>query len=251
MSEPDYEGYAKSLERILDGVSKDYWSSYIDVNRHQVNVAKTYLWVSVALLGAYAAVFQRLHVQIVGNSCLLLLGVVSFVLGCFAFGICLYAIPARNGYKTIPRNGWGEFSAEAYKLLADNNQKVYASFLTSLISKIDLSFEHNFFTNQSRAKLLRFTSWLLVVSFSVAIFVSASAAIEVLIKPTNLNEAIPVTEENSSSSTPAPTPAPAPAPVLQVPVPPPSANIGGGNVSTHAMDSVLSRTFITESTDKK
>ena len=244
MPEPDYEGYAKSLEKILDVVTNDYCASYIEFNRHQLIFSKTYLFVSSALLCGYAGVFHMFQFQLTGNSCLLLFGSIAFALGCFAFGICLYAIPARNGYRTIPNSGWGEFSSEAYKLLSENNQKVYASFLTSLISKIDKSFEHNFFTNQRRAKLLRFTSWLLVSSFSFAFFVFASAAIESLLTPKNLSEVISMTKDNVNNQTPAP--APASVPPLQVPVPPPSANIGG-NASTHTMDGVTSKTFSTES----
>lgn len=181
MSDFDYEGYAKSLEKILDGVTKDFWASYIDVSRHQVGVAKTYLWVSAALLGAYVAVFEKLKEQILANSCLLFIGVIAFSLSCFAFGICLYSIPARKGYKTIPQTGWGEFSHEAYNLTKENKHKVYPAFLSSLISKYDYAFEHNFSTNQARAKLLRITSWLLVGSFSAAIFVAGSSALGLLI----------------------------------------------------------------------
>ena len=42
-SEFDYEGYEKALERSLALAEKDYWTQYVDINRHQVNVSKTYL----------------------------------------------------------------------------------------------------------------------------------------------------------------------------------------------------------------
>ncbi|MEJ2060630.1 MAG: hypothetical protein P8Y64_09115 [Gammaproteobacteria bacterium] len=108
--EYDYEGYAKSLEKVLDGVTKDYWTSYIDINRHQVAVGRTYLWVSAALVGIYAAGFKYFNIEIISSFILTVLGMLSLILAFLAFGICLYAIPARKGYKTIPIKGWGEFS---------------------------------------------------------------------------------------------------------------------------------------------
>lgn len=251
MSEPDYEGYTKSLEKILDGVTKDYWASYIDINRHQVTVGKTYLWVSAALLGAYAAAYEKFHMQLSSSPCLLIFAGIAFLLCGLAFGICLYAIPARKGYKTIPSQGWGEFSAEAYNLLAQNNPKIYATFLTSLISKIDNSFAHNFTTNRSRARLLRFTSWLLIVSFLVATSVALFATEEILTKQNrSYREESKMSQENTTNQT---TQASTVAePKLQVPVPPPAANIGVGTASTHAMDSAATKNvFITESLKEK
>lgn len=246
MSDFDYDGYGKSLEKILDGVTKDFWASYIDVNRHQVSVAKTYLWVSAALLGSYVAAFDKLKEQILGNSCLLFVGVIAFSLSCFAFGICLYSIPARKGYRAIPKSGWGEFSHEAYNLMAENKHKVYPAFLSSLISKYDYAFEHNFGTNQARAKLLRITSWLLVGSFSAAIFVGGSSSLGLLINNSQTKEVVEMSQESTNNQSQQQSSDVAP--VLQVPVPPPSANIGGGHVSTHSLDSAEGvQTFITES----
>lgn len=164
----DYEGYSKSLEKVLDGVTKDYWASYIEINRHQVSVGRTYLWVSAALIGVYAAAFEYFDIQIVGNWVLATLGMLTLALAFLAFGLCLYAIPARKGYKTIPLKGWGEFSHEAYRLLKDKSEALYPTFLGHLISKVDTAFEFNFRTNQKRAWLLRITSWLLIASFCVA-----------------------------------------------------------------------------------
>jgi hypothetical protein len=106
MSEYDYEGYAKILEKTLDACQKDYWTQYIDINRHQINVAKTYLWVSAALLGAYAAGYDRFSEFIISSAvCGQVFFSLSFLVGVIAFGICLYAIPARKGYLPIPNRG--------------------------------------------------------------------------------------------------------------------------------------------------
>ncbi len=123
-SEYDYEGYEKSLEKALSLSEKDYWSQYVDVNRHQVNVAKTYLWVSVALVGAYVAVYDRYSGLVFGSACSITLAFLCFILAlvAFAFGLCLYAIPARKGYKSIPNQSWGEFPQLANQLLTAKEQ---------------------------------------------------------------------------------------------------------------------------------
>jgi hypothetical protein len=43
MSDYDYQSYEKCLEKILESTQKDYWAQYIDINRHQVIVGRTYL----------------------------------------------------------------------------------------------------------------------------------------------------------------------------------------------------------------
>lgn len=58
MSEPgqpefDCESYEKTLTLVVEQASKDYWAQHIDVNRHQIMMGRTYLWVSAALLGSY------------------------------------------------------------------------------------------------------------------------------------------------------------------------------------------------------
>ena len=201
------------------------------------------MWVSAALIGIYAAAYDRFSPILLGHSCLLVLSLIAFILASLAFGICLYAIPARKGYRAIPNKGWGEFSGEAYNYLKDGSEQVYSTFLTSHISKIDHAFSYNFKTNQSRAALLRFTSWLLILSFSSAIFVASAASIETI---TNLNQPKKETimsGDDDQGNTPEPT--------LQVPEPPPTADIGGGAVSTHSIDSSPTTTFITESQDEE
>lgn len=240
----DYKGYTESLEKILEGATKDYWTSYVDINRHQVNVGKTYLWVAAALIGIYAAAYEKFQDQFFLNSCFIVLGIIAFSLSALAFGICLYAIPARKGYKTIPDKGWGEFSNEAYEILKADSKQVYATFLTSHISKIDHAFAYNFKTNQNRAWLLRFTSWLLIISFAVAIFVASSVSINTLINHNTPSEVQTMSDDdtNTQSST---------EPKLDVPKPPPPADTGSSSVSTHSVDNAGSgeSTFYTESKD--
>lgn len=238
----DYEGYTKSLEKILDGATKDYWASYIDVVRHQINVGKNYLWVSVVLLGAYVAAYNKFSSQLLICPIQLLTGIIAVACSCVAFGLCLYGIPARKGYKTIPTSGWGEFSREAYNLLKENNQQVYATFLTSYISKVDNAFEYNFNTNKNRAKFLRITSWLLIASILMAAVVASSAMLENMAKSNLKSGVIKMTDTNQNQETSTTT-----AQKLQVPEPPPPADINKSS-STHVVDSAA---HLTESNKPK
>lgn len=239
----DYVGYEKSLEKILDGVTKDYWASYIDVGRHQLNVGKNYLWVSVTLLGTYVVMYEKFIAITSNNAVVILLGIISILCACFAFLVCLYAIPARKGYRSIPTEGWGEFSIEAHTLLIAENQKVYASFLTSLISKLDDSFAHNFRTNLHRAKSLRITSWLLIASVLCAMLVASLVIIEYSIKDRSAKEKTEMkapSNDNTNSQTSIER-------KVLVPVPPKPADISTKK-NTHAFDSAekVKGVFITE-----
>lgn len=241
MSEPtlDYEGYEQSLEKILEGVTKDYYSSFLDINRHQVMVSRAYLWVSAALIGVYAAAYEEFSPVILMHSCLFLFSLFAFLFACAGFGICLYSIPARNGYMAIPKKGWGEFSRRAYDLLKDNNPKVYSTFLSTQIARIDTAYAHNFRTNLRRARLLRVTSWILIFSFALALISSAIAIIDSL----NISQQKVTTymsNENENNGTQASS---VPTPQLLVPEPPPTADIGtSGIISTHSAESVQSHT---------
>ncbi len=245
--EYDYEGYASSLEKVLEGVTKDYWASYVDINQHQVAVGRTYLWVSAALIGVYAAGFEYFSSVIVESYVLAILGMLSLLLAFLAFGVCLYAIPARDGYKTIPVKGWGEFSHEAYRLLNEKSQILYPSFLTHLISRIDTAFEFNFKTNQKRARLLRTTSWLLIASFCVAVATFTGAVVErhslFMVK-----EGVKMSDENSSGKNQPTNSGEQTSPA--VPEPPPPADIGG-TVHTHSEEPPTNRQAFTDGVEKK
>lgn len=245
MPSPDYDGYAKSLEAIRDGVLRDYWAGILDINRHQLNVGRTYLWVAAALVGAYGAAFDRYHAFLLESRCAVVFGGISGLLAAIAFGVCLYAIPARKGYRAIPEKGWGEFSAEAYKLLKTSRPQVYSSFLSGHIAKIDYAYAHNFRTNRSRARILRVTSWLMIASFVLAIVTTVLTMVQATIQ-------IPTEETTMSKATtpsdPAPDPAPA-EPQVDVPEPPPPADIGGSDMSTHSEPPNTATTFLTEGDD--
>ena len=85
MSDFDYQSYEKSLEKVLESVQKDYWAQYIDINRHQVIVGRTYLWVSAALIGAYTAGYQKFE-QLSLSPIVFTIFIVAFFLSVLAFG---------------------------------------------------------------------------------------------------------------------------------------------------------------------
>jgi hypothetical protein len=163
---------------------------------------------------------------------------ISFFSAVFAFGLCLYAIPARKGYKSIADPSWGEFSQKSHTLLSQKKQNLYVSMLTTLVDRVDSSTYHNVATNQKRAKLLRKTSWILIFSFCFALLSGASFAIsklEIKVKPTKL-EATMTTENNNADTT---TEAPASPSAEQPDVPTPAGPIGQGtnqpNYTTHSL----------------
>lgn len=248
-----YSEYEKSLEKILSMTEKDYWVQYIDVNRHQVNVAKTYLWVSAALLGAYVTFYEHYKSSILsGTICPILLLTISFVAAVLAFGLCLYAIPARKGYKSIADPSWGEFSQQAHILLSKKEQNLYISMLSTLVDRVDLSTYHNVGTNQKRAKLLRATSWVLIFSFCFALLSGISVAVsklEVNVKPTKMEETMSSDDNNTNTPSGAPT-----SPTAEKPnVPTPAGPIGQGtdqpNYTTHGLDPAKGIIRVTEGLD--
>jgi hypothetical protein len=249
----DYSDYEKSLEKVLSMTEKDYWVQYIDVNRHQVNVARTYLWVSAALLGAYVAFYEQYKNTILSSSlCPVLLLIISFVAAVLAFGLCLYAIPARKGYKSIADPSWGEFSQQAHALLSQKDQNQYISMLSSLIDRVDSSTYHNVGTNQKRAKLLRATSWILIFSFCSALISGVSFAVsklEVTVKPTKMEATMTPDDNNTDTTSDAPA-----SPAVEKPnVPTPAGPIGQGsgqpNYTTHGLNPAKGVVRATEGLD--
>ena len=178
----DYEQYQKALSTILEQASKEYWSQHIDINRHQIIVGRTYLWVAAALLGAYFTTYGFAQNNLVGNatSCLILFSCIAVVLAAAAFGTCLYALPGRKGYLKIGKS-WRIFAGNAYRSLESESTSIYSESLTELIEKVDVAIEHGSKTNHTRAKMLRCTSWLLIGSFGSAIVAGSIYFIETLI----------------------------------------------------------------------
>lgn len=242
-SEYDYEGYEKSLEKALSLSEKDYWTQYVDVNRHQVNVSKTYLWVSVALIGAYVAIYDRYSGLVFGSACSITLAFVCFILALVAFGLCLYAIPARKGYKSIPNQSWGEFPQLANQFLTAKEKNLYSKVLTDMVNKVDAVTVYNVTTNQKRAKLLRATSWILLVSLVFSLLTAISSFSNYYLnfsKP----EVITMSDKNESPNT---TTSQAAKPGPDVPTPAGPISTANPNITTHGVRFTDTQTRLTES----
>jgi len=237
----NYAEYEKSLERLLAISEKDYWTQYVDINRHQVNVAKTYLWVSVALLGTYFTILGQYNNYITTVACSILFSVLGVVSAILAFGICLYAIPARNGYKAIPDQSWGEFSLLSNKLLKNKEENIYIKVLTNLINKIDKANHHNLNTNKKRALLLRKTSWVLIASFVFSLLAGITSTISTTINTTSPIKETVMPDNNDTESQNTET-------IPDVPTPEGPISGGSSDVSTHSQDTTLSGSIrLTES----
>lgn len=177
----DYKQYQKSLSVILEQASQEYWSQHLDINRHQIMVGRTYLWVSAALLGAYFTVYSLIRDNLVEqpSSLLILVSGIAIILAAGAFGMCLYALPGRKGYLRVGES-WRTFAGNAYRSLEKESPSIYSETLTELIEKFDSAIEHGSKTNHARAMMLRCTSWLLIGSFGASIFASLIYLIETL-----------------------------------------------------------------------
>jgi hypothetical protein len=135
-------------------------------------------------------------------------------------------------------------------LLNQKSENIYPAVLTDLIAKADNATAHNLKANKARAKFLRFTSWLLIASFSLIILACISFAFDyhrsLHVKKAAAKFQTKENVEMTDTNDPKPSSAPA-NDRPNVPVPPPPADLGG-NINTHGADVPNTRvTRITES----
>ncbi|KYZ08716.1 hypothetical protein [Vibrio parahaemolyticus] len=221
--EYDYESYEKGLKIVIDLAEKDYWNQYTNINAYQVSVAKTYLWISAALLGAFVAAYDRYSTFILSSGFTLLLALISIITVVLAFGICIYAIPARKGYKSIPKVSWGEFSQINHNYLCEKKSNSYAYLLSNIVDRLDAATHYNIQTNQERARLLRITSWVLIVSFSCSAVTAMTASLNHYIE-LNSTQIVEVSMMNQKSNSADNQSQPASGPDVPTPAGPISAD---------------------------
>jgi hypothetical protein len=165
----DYKEYEKTLENVLEQAQKEFWSICIDFNRHQIIVGRNSLWVAAALLAAYGGMFNKFGDSIDSMSWVGGTFLISCFLSILAFGTCLYGIPSRKGYTMSYKNGWGDYSYEAYQRLEAATDNANVAYLTKSIKELDIANKENKSTNTRRAKIFRITSWLLISSFCMSL----------------------------------------------------------------------------------
>jgi len=167
----DNEGYQKSLERLVLMSEKEYYTHLIDINRHQVAVARILLWLSVVLVGFDVALIEWTYRTVESSpdviplltSCYIAF-VVSIVSGVLAFSLSAYAIPAFGGYQPLYEKSWAEYAQRAYKNLADCHDSIYEATLTELLTRADEACIVGNETNGKRGLMLRYASIAMLTS---------------------------------------------------------------------------------------
>lgn len=167
----DYEGYQKSLERLLSMSEKDYYTHLVDINRHQVVVARILLWLSIVIVGFDIALIEWTYgkTEPLPNFIPLLTGcyfvfVISIASGLVAFALSAYAIPAFGGYHPLYEKSWAEYAQRAYENLSCCHDSVYEETLTELLESADKGCVSGNETNGRRGLLLRLSSIATMVS---------------------------------------------------------------------------------------
>jgi len=181
----DSEGYEKALDKLVIMSEKEYYTHLVDINRHQVIVAKTLLWLLIVIIGADVAFVEWSYgkVEITENRIPMLtpsfifigLSLLSAVAG---FAYSSLAIPAFGGYEPLYKSSWGEYSNNAFQDLHKGSHSVYANTLTDILNQLDQACSVGNATNASRGERLRKSSYLSVA----AIVLSAIAFIIFLSK---------------------------------------------------------------------
>jgi hypothetical protein len=165
------EGYQKTLERLVVMSEKEYYTQIVDINRHQVSVARILAWLAVVLTGFNAALFDWIYIKYVDFDNSVLVLTVCFlplsfamVTGALAFISAILAIPAIGGYDILYSQSWAEHLNKAYGLLHEKSTAVYETALTDLISRLDIACSNGAITNGKRGAYLRTSSYATIAT---------------------------------------------------------------------------------------
>lgn len=167
----DNVGYQKSLERLVLMSEKEYYTHLVDINRHQVNVARILLWLSVVIVGFDVALIEWTYQQVEDfpDAILLLTGsyiafALSIISGVLGFSLSAYSIPAFGGYQPLYENSWAEYAQRAHNNFSECHDSVYEETLNDLLTRTDEACIMGNETNGKRGLLLRFASIAMMVS---------------------------------------------------------------------------------------
>lgn len=167
----DNEGYSRSLDKLVSMSEKEYYVHLVDINRHQVIVAKTLIWLSIVIIGSDVAVMEWAYSKSVNLPNLLpiltpcyIFIVLSILTGVVSFGFAVFAIPAFGGYKPLYDKSWAEYAAHAYEHFDKGSDSVYEITLNKLLTNLDLACSIGNETNASRGLKLRAASIGSIVS---------------------------------------------------------------------------------------
>ncbi|MCL1044910.1 hypothetical protein L2737_06155 [Shewanella electrodiphila] len=165
----DTEGYTKSLDKLVSMSEKEYYVQLVDINRHQIIVARAILWLLVVVIGFDIASFEWFFNKVPQSTDkLVFLAPVYFftglslILAVIAFYFAVMSIPAIGGYKTLHKNGWAEYSNYAYDQFDQDVENIEALTLNKILSRLDTACTHGSKTNSDRAIKLRTSSYLII-----------------------------------------------------------------------------------------
>jgi hypothetical protein len=170
----DSEGYSKTLDKLVTLAEKEYYVQMVDINRHQVVVSKTIMWILVVLIGFDFAMLEWIYSKISMDDnhfstlvACFILSSFSIVTGVVAFGLAIYSVPAIGGYSKLYNNSWAEYASQAYDKWEKCEPFVYETEMTILLSKLDSACSVGNQTNHKRGLKLRNASILAIVSASL------------------------------------------------------------------------------------
>lgn len=173
----DLEGYNKSLDKLVTMAEKEYYANLVDINRHQVSVARTLLWLAVVILG-----FDVSFIEWSFEKTKTIHEAIPFLTGCYIF-VCLsvfcsiisfsfavFAIPAFGGYAPLYKKSWSEYAQPAYEKLQAAEDSIFANTLNEILTNLDAACIKGSETNASRGFKLRISSIFSVIAI-VLVFI--------------------------------------------------------------------------------
>ncbi len=174
----DLDGYTKALDKLVSMGEKEYYIHLVDINRHQIGVARTLLWLSIIIFG-----FNISFIEWSFEKSKDIENYIPFLTGCYvfvclsalcniiSFGFSVCAIPAFGGYAPLYKKSWAEYAQPAYKNLHEGQDSIFASTLNEILANLDAACIQGSETNASRGFKLRVSS-IFVVSSIVLVFIS-------------------------------------------------------------------------------
>jgi hypothetical protein len=170
----DSEGYTKVLETLVDRSEKEYYVHLVDINRHQVVVARGLLWLLVVIAG-FCIAYIEWSVGKLGDAgaqmlvlvCTTVPAVMALVLSIVAFGFSIFAIPAFGNYQKPYKNSWAEYLNDAYSRWDAGEELVYQKSLNQLLARFDYICSECNKTNGRRGTKLRVASVITIWSTSL------------------------------------------------------------------------------------
>lgn len=170
----DLEGYTKSLDKLVTMAEKEYYANLVDINRHQVNVARTLLWLAIVTLG-----FDISFIEWSFEKAKNFHKVVPFLTGCYifvclsalcnliSFGFAVCAIPAFGGYAPLYKKSWSEYAQPAFEKLHAGEDSIFATTLNEILTTVDATCIKGSETNASRGLKLRISSIFSVIAIAL------------------------------------------------------------------------------------